>query len=41
MITGKRVQTPPTLIEKYPELRKIADAVEDSGDFRPQSPLRD
>src|SRR6202790_4437995 len=25
MITGKRVQAPPTLIEKYPELRKIAD----------------
>jgi uncharacterized protein YecE (DUF72 family) len=41
MITGKRVQAPPTLIEKYPELRKIADAVEDSGDFSPQLPLRD
>jgi uncharacterized protein YecE (DUF72 family) len=41
MITGKRVQAPPTLIEKYPELRKIADAVEDSGDFGPQLPLRD
>ncbi len=29
MITGKRVQAPPTLIEKYPELRNIADAAED------------
>jgi uncharacterized protein YecE (DUF72 family) len=40
MITGKRVQAPPTLIEKYPELRKIADAAEDSGDLGPQLPLR-
>jgi hypothetical protein len=31
----------PTPIEKYPVLRKIADAVEDSGDVRPQLPLRD
>ena len=30
MITGKRVQAPPTLIQKYPELRNIADAAEDS-----------
>jgi uncharacterized protein YecE (DUF72 family) len=29
MITGKRVQAPPTLIQKYPELRNIADAAED------------
>jgi uncharacterized protein YecE (DUF72 family) len=29
MITGKRVQAPPTLIQKYPELRTIADAAED------------
>jgi hypothetical protein len=29
MISGKRVQAPRTLIEKYPELRTIADAVED------------
>jgi uncharacterized protein YecE (DUF72 family) len=29
MITGKRVQAPPTLIEKYPELRNIADPAED------------
>jgi uncharacterized protein YecE (DUF72 family) len=40
MITGKRVQAPPTLIEKYPELRKIADAAEDAGDLGPQLPLR-
>jgi hypothetical protein len=32
MISGKRVLAPPTLIQKYPELRKIADAAEDSGD---------
>jgi uncharacterized protein YecE (DUF72 family) len=32
MISGKRVQAPPTLIEKYPELRRIADAAEDSGE---------
>ena len=30
MISGKRVQAPPTLIQKYPELRKIADPAEDS-----------
>jgi uncharacterized protein YecE (DUF72 family) len=30
MISGKRVQAPPTLIQKYPELRNIADAAEDS-----------
>jgi uncharacterized protein YecE (DUF72 family) len=29
MVSGKRVLAPPTLIEKYPELRKIADAAED------------
>jgi len=41
MITGKRVPAPPTLIEKYPELRKFADAAEDSGeDFTPKLPLR-
>jgi uncharacterized protein YecE (DUF72 family) len=40
MITGKRVQAPPTLIQKYPELRNIADAAEDPGDFGPQLPLR-
>jgi uncharacterized protein YecE (DUF72 family) len=41
MISGKRVQAPPTLIEKYPGLRRIADAAEDSGDdFGPRLPLR-
>ena len=30
MITGKRVLAPPTLIQKYPELRKIADPAEDA-----------
>lgn len=29
MISGKRVPAPPTLIEKYPELRKFADPWED------------
>jgi len=32
MISGKRVPAPPTLIQKYPELRKFADAAEDAGD---------
>lgn len=40
MIGGQRVPAPATLIEKYPELGKIADAVEDSGDFSPRLPLR-
>ncbi|MFZ0759061.1 MAG: DUF72 domain-containing protein [Candidatus Sulfotelmatobacter sp.] len=41
MITGKRVLAPPTLIEKYPELKRIADAAEDSGeDSGTQLPLR-
>jgi uncharacterized protein YecE (DUF72 family) len=35
MITGKRVPAPPTLIQKYPELRKIADAAEDEGPRNP------
>jgi uncharacterized protein YecE (DUF72 family) len=40
MISGKRVMAPPTLIQKYPELRRIADAAEDSGeDFGPRLPL--
>jgi uncharacterized protein YecE (DUF72 family) len=30
MISGKRVQAPPTLIQKYPELRNIADPAEDA-----------
>src|SRR5579862_6805247 len=29
MISGKRVAAPPTLIKKYPELRKFADPAED------------
>jgi uncharacterized protein YecE (DUF72 family) len=32
MITGSRVLAPPTLIQKYPELRKIADPAEDDQD---------
>jgi uncharacterized protein YecE (DUF72 family) len=41
MISGHRVLAPPTLVEKYPELRKIADAADDSGeDFAPKLPLR-
>ncbi|MGA8837007.1 MAG: DUF72 domain-containing protein [Candidatus Sulfotelmatobacter sp.] len=31
MISGKRVLAPPTLIEKYPELKRIADPAKDSG----------
>jgi uncharacterized protein YecE (DUF72 family) len=38
MISGKRVPAPPTLIEKYPELRNIADAAEDSA-VRNPTPL--
>jgi len=40
MVTGTRVAAPPTLIQKYPELRRIADPAEDSGDSaNPQLPL--
>jgi uncharacterized protein YecE (DUF72 family) len=40
MISGKRVPAPPTLIQKYPELRKFADATEDfGGNADPQLPL--
>jgi len=40
MITGKRVPAPPTLIQKYPELRRFADAAEDfDGPASPQLPL--
>ena len=35
MISGKRVLAPPTLIEKYPELRRIADPAEDSAATSP------
>jgi hypothetical protein len=31
MVSGKRVLAPPTLIQKYPELRKIADAAAEDG----------
>lgn len=30
MISGRRVQAPPTLIQKYPELRRVADPSDDS-----------
>jgi uncharacterized protein YecE (DUF72 family) len=41
MISGRRVVAPPTLIEKYPALRRIADPEEDPGDNRgPMLPLR-
>ena len=40
MVTGKRVPAPPTLIQKYPELRRFADPAEDSGETPgPQLPL--
>jgi uncharacterized protein YecE (DUF72 family) len=32
MLTGKRVPAPPTLIQKYPELRKFADAAGEFGE---------
>lgn len=32
MISGKRVPAPPTLIEKYPQLRKVADPRDDSSE---------
>src|SRR3984885_7750777 len=41
MISSQRVPAPPTLIQKYPELRKIADPLEDSGeDFNRKLPLK-
>jgi len=42
MVTGKRVAAPPTLIQKYPELRKFADPAEDFDEdaSNPQLPLR-
>jgi uncharacterized protein YecE (DUF72 family) len=40
MIGGRRVAAPPTLIRKYPGLRRFADPEEDPGDGRgPQMPL--
>jgi uncharacterized protein YecE (DUF72 family) len=41
MISGKRVLAPLTLIQKYPELRRVADPADDFGeDLNPQLPLR-
>jgi uncharacterized protein YecE (DUF72 family) len=42
MITGKRILAPPTLIQKYPALTRIADPAEDFDDGRSgsQMPLR-
>ncbi len=40
MVTGKRVAAPPTLIQKYPELRKFADPTDDpTEDSGPQLSL--
>jgi uncharacterized protein YecE (DUF72 family) len=39
MISGKRVQAPPTLIEKYPELRRFAEPAEDRGGEAPDPQL--
>jgi uncharacterized protein YecE (DUF72 family) len=40
MLAGKRVAVPPTLIQKYPELRRFADPAEESGaGDDPQLPL--
>jgi len=39
MVTGKRVWAPPTLIQKYPELRKVADPADDSSQASGQLPL--
>src|SRR5215470_2561927 len=40
MISGKRTKAPPTLIQKYPELRKFADPSEEGDEPRaPQLPL--
>src|ERR1700732_2222509 len=41
MISGKRVLAPPTLIQKYPELRRVADPADDFGEeLNSQLPLR-
>jgi uncharacterized protein YecE (DUF72 family) len=40
MVSGKRVAAPPTLMQKYPELRRFADPAEDFGEAAgPQLPL--
>ena len=43
MLGGKRVPAPPTLIQKYPELRRFADPAEEFGEDigGPQLPLLD
>jgi uncharacterized protein YecE (DUF72 family) len=39
MVTGSRVWAPPTLIQKYPELSKVADPADDSSLASGQLPL--
>lgn len=39
LISGKRVFAPPTPIQKYPELRGIADPADSGEDFGPKLPL--
>jgi uncharacterized protein YecE (DUF72 family) len=39
MVTGRRVLAPPTLIEKYPELRRVADPAADSDGAPPGDQL--
>jgi len=39
MVTGKRVPAPPTLIQKYPELRRFADPADDSDGAPPGDQL--
>jgi len=39
MVTGKRVSAPPTLIQKYPELRRFADPADDSDGAPPGDQL--
>ena len=39
MVTGKRVPAPRTLLQKYPELRRFADPVEDSDGTPPANQL--
>jgi uncharacterized protein YecE (DUF72 family) len=40
MLTAKRVAAPPTLIQKYPELRRFADPLDDlAAGSNPQLPL--
>ena len=39
MITGKRVQAPPALLEKYPELRRFANPANDSDTASPGNQL--